>query len=211
MTELLTLLSSNPYHGRGIVVGLDRVYYFIMGRSANSRNRVFTLTEDGIQTQAYDPSKLEDPSLIIYHPVRTMGDKLIVTNGDQTDTIRDAGCFRRALMGREFEPDAPNYTPRISALLRPDGSFELSILKRGQDGRCLRQFFSYEGCDPGRGYFISTYQGPGDPLPSFAGEPIPVTVPEPEQVWAALNTDNKVALYANVGGRVTLFNKNLGD
>ena len=211
MTDLLTLLSSNPYPGRGIVVGHDRVYYFIMGRSANSRNRVFTLTEDGIQTQAYDPSKLEDPSLIIYHPVRTMGDKLIVTNGDQTDTIRDAGCFRRALMGREFEPDAPNYTPRISALLRPDGSFELSILKRGQDGRCLRQFFSYEGCDPGRGYFISTYQGPGDPLPSFAGEPIPVTVPEPEQVWAALNTDNKVALYANVGGRVTLFNKNLGD
>ena len=211
MTDLLTLLSSNPYPGRGIVVGHDRVYYFIMGRSANSRNRVFTLTEDGIQTQAYDPSKLEDPSLIIYHPVRTMGDKLIVTNGDQTDTIRDAGCFRRALMGREFEPDAPNYTPRISALLRPDGSFELSILKRGQDGRCLRQFFSYEGCDPGRGYFISTYQGPGDPLPSFAGEPIPVTVPEPEQVWAALNGDNKVALYANVGGRVTLFNENLGD
>ena len=211
MTDLLTLLSSNPYPGRGIVVGHDRVYYFIMGRSANSRNRVFTLTEDGIQTQAYDPSKLEDPSLIIYHPVRTMGDKLIVTNGDQTDTIRDAGCFRRALMGREFEPDAPNYTPRISALLRPDGSFELSILKRGQDGRCQRQFFSYDGCDPGRGYFISTYQGPGDPLPSFAGEPIPVTVPEPEKVWAALNTDNKVALYANVGGRVTLFNKNLGD
>ena len=211
MTDLLTLLSSNPYPGRGIVVGHDRVYYFIMGRSANSRNRVFTLTEDGIQTQAYDPSKLEDPSLIIYHPVRTMGDKLIVTNGDQTDTIRDAGCFRRALMGREFEPDAPNYTPRISALLRPDGSFELSILKRGQDGRCQRQFFSYEGCDPGRGYFISTYQGPGDPLPSFAGEPIPVTVPEPEQVWAALNGDNKVALYANVGGRVTLFNNNLGD
>ena len=211
MTDLLTLLSSNPYPGRGIVVGHDRVYYFIMGRSANSRNRVFTLTEDGIQTQAYDPSKLEDPSLIIYHPVRTMGDKLIVTNGDQTDTIRDAGCFRRALMGREFEPDAPNYTPRISALFRPDGSFELSILKRGQDGRCQRQFFSYDGCDPGRGYFISTYQGPGDPLPSFAGEPIPVTVPEPEQVWAALNTDNKVALYANVGGRVTLFNKNLGD
>ena len=114
-------------------------------------------------------------------------------------------------MGREFEPDAPNYTPRISALLRPDGSFELSILKRGLDGRCQRQFFSYEGCDPGRGYFISTYQGPGDPLPSFAGEPVPVTVPEPEQVWAALNGDNKVALYANVGGRVTLFNKNLGD
>ena len=211
MTDLLTLLSSNPYPGRGIVVGHDRVYYFIMGRSANSRNRVFTLTEDGIQTQAYDPSKLEDPSLIIYHPVRTMGDKLIVTNGDQTDTIRDAGCFRRALMGREFEPDAPNYTPRISALLRPDGSFELSILKRGQDGRCLRQFFNYEGCEEGKGYFISTYQGDGDPLPSFAGEPIPVTVPEPEQVWAALNTDNKVALYANVDGRVTLFNKNLGD
>ena len=210
MTDLLDLLRNNPYPGRGIVVGKDRVYYFIMGRSENSRNRVFVPTEDGIRTEAHDPAKLSDPSLIIYHPVRTMGDSLIVTNGDQTDTIRDMGCFRKALKTREYEPDCPNYTPRISALCRADGSFELSILKR-QDGRCLREFFSYEGCDEGTGYFISTYQGPGDPLPSFTGEPIPVTMPEPGAVWTALNGENKVSLYANVGGTVTIFNKNLGD
>ena len=210
MTDLLDLLRNNPYPGRGIAVGNHRVYYFIMGRSENSRSRVFVPTEDGIRTQAHDPAKLSDPSLIIYHPVRTMGDSLIVTNGDQTDTIRDMGCFRKALMTREYEPDEPNYTPRISALCRADGSFELSILKR-QDGRCLREFFSYEGCDEGTGYFISTYQGPGDPLPSFAGEPLPITMPEPEAVWAALNGENKVSLYANVGGKVTIFNKNLGD
>ena len=219
--NLSQLLKANAYPGRGILLGRSAndqyavAAYFIMGRSENSRNRVFVPTEDGIRTQAFDPSKMTDPSLIIYHPVRKVGRGLVVTNGDQTDTVRDgllAGrTFASALHTRTFEPDAPNYTPRISALLRPDGSFELSILTRGQDGRCQRQFFSYDGCDPGRGYFISTYQGPGDPLPSFAGEPIPVTVPEPEQVWAALNTDNKVALYANVGGRVTLFNKNLGD
>ncbi len=210
MTDLLDLLRNNPYPGRGIVVGKDRVYYFIMGRSENSRNRVFVPTEDGIRTEAHDPAKLSDPSLIIYHPVRAMGDSLIVTNGDQTDTIRDMGCFRKALKTREYEPDCPNYTPRISALCRADGSFELSILKR-QDGRCLREFFSYEGCDEGTGYFISTYQGPGDPLPSFTGEPIPVTMPEPGAVWTALNGENKVSLYANVGGKVTIFNKNLGD
>ncbi len=210
MTDLLDLLRNNPYPGRGIVVGKDRVYYFIMGRSENSRNRVFVPTEDGIRTEAHDPAKLSDPSLIIYHPVRAMGDSLIVTNGDQTDTIRDMGCFRKALKTREYEPDCPNYTPRISALCRADGSFELSILKR-QDGRCLREFFSYEGCDEGTGYFISTYQGPGDPLPSFTGEPIPVTMPEPGAVWTALNGENKVSLYANVGGTVTIFNKNLGD
>ena len=210
MQDLTELLRNNPYPGRGIVVGKGCVYYWIMGRSVNSRNRVFVPTEDGIRTEAHDPAKLSDPSLIIYHPVRVMGDSLIVTNGDQTDTIRDMGCFRKALMTREYEPDEPNYTPRISALCRADGSFELSILKR-QDGRCLREFFSYEGCDEGMGYFISTYQGPGDPLPSFAGEPIPVSMPEPEAVWAALNGENKVSLYANVGGKVTIFNKNLGD
>ena len=210
MTDLLDLLRNNPYPGRGIVVGKDRVYYFIMGRSENSRNRVFVPTEDGIRTEAHDPAKLSDPSLIIYHPVRAMGDSLIVTNGDQTDTIRDMGCFRKALKTREYEPDCPNYTPRISALCRADGSFELSILKR-QDGRCLREFFSYEGCDEGMGYFLSTYQGPGDPLPSFAGEPIPVVMPEPGAVWTALNGENKVSLYANVRGKVTIFNKNLGD
>lgn len=210
MKDLIELLKNNSYPGRGIVVGNHRVYYFIMGRSENSRNRVFELTGDGIRTRAFDESKVTDPSLIIYHPVRKSELGLIVTNGDQTDTIRDTGCWWKALMTREFEPDAPNYTPRISALLREDGSFELSILKRVDD-RCLRCFYSYEGVTEGTGYFISTYQGDGSPLPSFAGEPIQVTMPEPEAVWAALNADNKVSLYTNVRGEVKLFNKHLGD
>ncbi|MBR4703598.1 MAG: inosine monophosphate cyclohydrolase [Oscillospiraceae bacterium] len=210
MIDLLNMLRNNPYPGRGIAVGKDRVYYFIMGRSENSRNRVFTLTEDGIRTEAHDPAKVKDPSLIIYHPVRKMGDSLIVTNGDQTDTIRDMGDFRKALMTREYEPDGPNFTPRISAILYGDGSFELSILKH-RAGGCLREFFCYEGCEEGKGVFLSTYQGDGSPLPSFSGEPIEVTMPEPEEVWKALNRDNKVSLYTNVGGQVRLFNKNLGD
>ena len=210
MTDFLSFLKNNPYPGRGIAVGKDRVYYFIMGRSENSRNRIFSLTEDGIRTEAHDPAKLKDPSLIIYHPVRIMGDCLIVTNGDQTDTIRDFGDFRKALMTREYEPDEPNFTPRISAIVNGDGSFEISILKH-LDGRCLREFFCYEGCEEGKGYFISTYQGNGSPLPSFAGEPIEIDMPEPEAVWAALNADNKVSLYTNVRGEVKLFNKNLGD
>ena len=210
MTDFLSYLRGNPYPGRGIAVGKDRVYYFIMGRSENSRNRIFSLTEDGIRTQAFDPSKVEDPSLIIYHPVRQTKDGLIVTNGDQTDTIRDAGDFRKALMTREYEPDAPNYTPRISAMIFDDGSFEISILKRC-GGKCLREFFCYEGCEEGKGYFISTYESDGSPLPSFSGEPIEIDMPEPEEVWQALNPDNKVSLYTNVSGKVTLFNKNLGD
>ena len=211
MQNLVELLENNPYPGRGIVVGADRVYYFIMGRSQNSRNRVFVKTDDGIRTEAHDPAKLEDPSLIIYHPVRMLGDDLVVTNGDQTDTIVEAGDFRAGCMKREYEPDAPNFTPRISAIVRPDGSFEMSILKHQESGRCLREFFAYEGADAGTGYFISTYQGDGNPLPTFAGEPIEVSLPEPDELWAALNADNKVSLYANVGGDVKLFNKNLGD
>ncbi len=211
MQDLIELLEGNPYPGRGIVVGRDCVYYWIMGRSTNSRNRVFVETEDGIRTEAHDPALLDDPSLIIYHPVRTMGDALVVTNGDQTDTIVEAGDFRAGCMKREFEPDAPNFTPRISSVINADGSFEISILKHQPSGRCLREFFAYEGCDEGMGYFISTYQGDGNPLPTFAGEPIPVTMPEPDAVWAALNADNKVSLYANVAGNVKLYNKNLGD
>ena len=212
MNSFLDFLRSNPYPGRGIAVGKDRVYYFIMGRSENSRNRIFAKTEDGIRTEAFDPGKLTDPSLIIYHPVRRVGDDLIVTNGDQTDTVRDLGDFRSALMTRCYEPDEPNFTPRISAILHKDGSFELSILKR-QDGsgRCQREFFCYEGCNIGRGYFLSTYQGPGSPLPSFRGEPMEIDMPEPEAVWDALNSENKVSLYTNIGGAVRLFNKNLGD
>lgn len=209
-------LAANPYPGRGIVLGetpdgkCSVAAYFIMGRSSNSRNRIFVKEPDGIRTEAYDPSKLEDPSLIIYHPVRTMGDALVVTNGDQTDTICQHGDFRKGLMTREYEPDEPNWTPRISAILNADGSFEMSILKH-KNGRCLREFFCYEGCDENQGYFISTYQGDGNPLPTFAGEPLEVTVPKPEEVWAALNGDNKVSLYTNVNGEVRLFNKNLGD
>ena len=210
MRSFVELLRSNPYPGRGIAVGKNSVYYFIMGRSQNSRNRIFVETKDGIRTEAHDPALLRDPSLIIYHPVRETKKGLIVTNGDQTDTIRDVGRFRKALMTREYEPDEPNWTPRISAILRKNGSFELSILKRA-DGRCLREFFAYEGASEGKGYFISTYLGDGSPLPSFAGEPIEIDWPAPEAVWEALNADNKVSLYSNQAGEVRIFNKNLGD
>ena len=210
MTDLISFLRETSYPGRGIVVGKDRVYYFIMGRSVNSRNRIFELTDDGIRTKAFDESKMADPSLIIYHPVRKIPGALVVTNGDQTDTVAEMGDFRRALMTREYEPDCPNYTPRISAIVYDGGAFELSILKE-KDGKCLREFFCYEGCEEGKGYFISTYQSDGDPLPSFAGEPMEVTMPEPEELWAALNEDNKVSLYTNVKGEVRLFNKHPGE
>ena len=211
--DITQLLKGNPYPGRGIVLGrsADNKYavaaYFIMGRSENSRNRVFTVTEDGIRTEAHDPSKMTDPSLIIYHPVRQVGDSLVVTNGDQTDTVRDgllAGkTFSYALHTREFEPDGPNYTPRISGLLSPDGSFKLSILKSadGDPGCCLRYFYTYDRPLAGEGRFIHTYMGDGNPLPSFEGEPERVTLDAPsaealaEQLWEALNEDNKVSLF----------------
>ena len=210
MIDFLEYLRNNSYPGRGIVVGKNRVYYFIMGRSENSRNRIFALTDDGIRTQAFDESKVTDPSLIIYSPVRRMNDCLVVTNGDQTDTICSFGDFHKALSTREYEPDAPNWTPRISSILNADGSFSLSVLKKEGD-RCLRCFYDYDGCDDGEGYFISTYTGDGNPLPSFEGEPIHIEMPEPEEVWLALNIDNKVSLYSNINGNVKLFNKNLGD
>ena len=142
-------LASNEYPGRGIAVAKAPdgrqvfIGYFIMGRSENSRNRIFEATEDGIRTRAFDESKMTDPSLIIYHPVRTMGDALVVTNGDQTDTIVEAGDFRAGCMRREYEPDAPNFTPRISAIVNPDGSFEMSILKHADGDRCTRESVSY--------------------------------------------------------------------
>jgi IMP cyclohydrolase len=215
MNDLISLLQNNPYPGRGIVVGNRCFLYFIMGRSENSRNRVFVQTEDGIRTEAFDPQKMKDPSLIIYHPVRRTAAATIVTNGDQTDTIADflakGQSFEDALRTRQYEPDGPNWTPRISAILNPDGSFELAILKE-KDGRCLREFFAYEGCAEGKGYFISTYAGDGQPLPSFAGEPIEVAMPPADAVWQALNGENKVSLYAAASdGEVRLFNKNLGD
>ncbi len=179
-----------------------------MGRSENSRNRVFEATDDGIRTRAYDESKMTDPSLIIYHPVRNMGPVMtIVTNGDQTDTIRDAiregHCYRHALNTRTFEPDGPNWTPRISGVVKPDGSYNLSILKSldGDPSCCCRYFFEYDKPVPGVGHFISTYQGDGNPLPSFEGEPkrvaiIASTAKEwADQLWASLNEDNKVSLF----------------
>ena len=211
--NLYRLLEGNPYPGRGIVLGRSAdnrfavAAYFIMGRSENSRNRVFVPTEDGIRTQAHDPSKMTDPSLIIYHPVRQAGRGLVVTNGDQTDTVRDylleGKTFAQALHTREFEPDAPNYTPRVSGLLSPDGSFQLSILKSadGDPGCCCRYFYHYDRPLPGEGRFIHTYMGDGDPLPSFRGEPERVILDAPgaedlaDRMWAALNGENKVSLF----------------
>ena len=211
--NLTSLLEENAYPGRGILLGrsADGQYavaaYFIMGRSENSRNRVFAATEDGIRTEARDPSKMTDPSLIIYHPVRQVGTGLVVTNGDQTDTIRDyllqGRTFAEALRSREFEPDSPNYTPRISGLLSPDGSFQLSILKSadGDPACCHRYFYTYDRPLSGEGRFIHTYQCDGNPLPSFEGEPqrVALTAANPQsladQLWAALNPDNKVSLF----------------
>ncbi len=204
-------LRGNAYPGRGIVIGKSQdggcavVAYFIMGRSVNSRNRVFAEEPDGIRTEAADPAKMEDPSLIIYHPVRQIGRGLIVTNGDQTDTIRDfleKGLpFEQALRTREFEPDGPNWTPRISGLLSPDGSYKLSILKAADEAgtACLRQTFEYPG-QAGLGHFLHTYQCDGSPIPSFEGQATPVTIEGDidaftSSLWESLNEDNKVSLF----------------
>lgn len=216
--DLYEILRTTDYPGRGIVAGVSpsgkkaMMAYFIMGRSANSRNRVFAETEDGIETRAADPAKLEDPSLIIYHPVRTIGDEQIVTNGDQTDTIweglRCGGTFEGSLRTRAFEPDRPNWTPRISAIVDAEG-YKMSILKSGDEEglTCRRYFFDYEPI-PGVGHFIHTYQGDGNPLPSFAGEPEQVAVPETADefanaIWQALNEDNKVSLFVRALDRET--------
>ena len=212
MQDLTELLSVNPYPGRGIALGRSAdgkraaVVYFIMGRSENSRNRVFEETEDGIRTKAFDESKMTDPSLIIYHPVRMVGRELVVTNGDQTDTVveglKRGQSFEEALRTRQFEPDSPNWTPRISGLLAPDGSYKLSILKSAdpEGSGCERQTFEYPGL-PGVGHFISTYETDGDPLPSFRGEPRRIALGNEtagelaRKVWTALNADNKVSLF----------------
>ncbi len=211
--DLFQLLRENPYPGRGIALGRSAddkravMVYFIMGRSVNSRNRVFEETGDGIRTRAFDESKMTDPSLIIYHPVRSVGRSTIVTNGDQTDTIRDfleAGkTFEAALRTRQFEPDGPNFTPRISGVVDPDGGYKLSILKSdaGDPACCCRYFFEYAKPLAGSGRFLSTYETDGDPLPSFSGEPRPVAFGNEsagelaEKVWAALDQDNKVSLF----------------
>jgi len=220
MENLFTLLQNNTYPGRGIVLGLTPdgarsiLAYFIMGRSENSRNRVFVTDGTGIRTEAYDESKLEDPSLIIYAPVRTVGNRTVVTNGDQTDTIctflAQDGSFQEALRTRTFEPDAPNYTPRISGLLEPGGAYTLSILKSvdGNPEACRRFFYEYDSPLPGEGHFIHTYEGDGNPLRSFAGEPVTVPIEDDladfaQKLWASLDESNKVALFVRTIAQAT--------
>lgn len=208
-------LKSNSYPGRGIIVGKSAdgtkavTAYFIMGRSANSRNRIFVEDGEGIRTQAFDPDKLEDPSLIIYAPVRVLGNKTIVTNGDQTDTIYqnmdNQMTFEQSLRKREFEPDGPNYTPRISAILHVENgkfNYAMSILKsnNGNPDSCNRFTFAYNDCPAGEGHFISTYMHDGNPLPSFEGEPKLLSIPNDmdefaDLLWGSLNDDNKVSLF----------------
>ena len=208
-------LEGNVYPGRGIVLGKSEdgtkavIAYFIMGRSENSRNRVFVEDGEGIRTEAFDPSKLVDPSLIIYAPVRVLGNKTIVTNGDQTDTIYEGMdkqlTFEQTLRSREFEPDAPNYTPRISGILHIENghyNYALSILKsnQGDPDSCHRFTFAYENPKAGEGHFIHTYVGDGNPLPSFEGEPTWVSISGTidaftDLVWNSLNAENKVSLF----------------
>ena len=211
ISHITDKLKNNTYPGRGIILGVTPdgtkkvCAYFIMGRSQNSRNRVFTETADGICTEAFDPSLLQDPSLIIYHPVRMVGDVLICTNGDQTDTIAkaimDGGTFEEALRTREFEPDGPNWTPRISGIVAEDGSYKLSILKSAdaEGSACVRQFFEYPPM-PGVGHFIHTYVTDGNPIPTFQGEPERVDISDDldtyaGMLWTNLNSDNKVSLF----------------
>ena len=208
-------LKNNSYPGRGIIIGRSAdgtkavTAYFIMGRSENSRNRIFVVDGEGIRTEAFDPSKLTDPSLIIYAPVRVLGNKTIVTNGDQTDTIYEGldrqMTFEQSLRCREFEPDEPNYTPRISGVMHIENgeySYAMSILKsdNGNPDACLRYTYAYEKAVPGEGRFIHTYKCDGNPLPSFEGEPKLVDIPDDmdaftELLWNSLNEDNKVSLF----------------
>lgn len=208
-------LKNNSYPGRGIIIGRSAdgtkavTAYFIMGRSENSRNRIFVEEGKGIRTQAFDPSKLVDPSLIIYAPVRVLGNKTIVTNGDQTDTIYEGMdrqmTFEQSLRSREFEPDAPNYTPRISGIMHIENggyNYAMSILKssNGNPDSCHRYTFAYENPAAGEGHFIHTYMHDGDPLPSFEGEPKLISIPDDmdaftELLWNSLNSKNKVSLF----------------
>ncbi|MBQ7326881.1 MAG: IMP cyclohydrolase [Clostridia bacterium] len=209
-------LNSLAYHGRGIIIGKSPdgkkavTAYFIMGRSVNSRNRVFVAEGDALRTKAFDESKMVDPHLIIYYPVRVLGNKTIVTNGDQTDTVYELMdrqmTFEQALRTREFEDDKPNFTPRISGIIHREGgemNFALSILKsaEGDDSSCERFTYAYSNPLPGRAKFIHTYSGDGNPLPSFEGEPKTLQLPDmdidslTELIWSNLNSDNKVSLF----------------
>lgn len=229
MIKLDGYLKGNSYPGRGILIGRTENHtvlaYFIMGRSENSRNRVFLPFEGGIRTKAYDESKLSDPSLIIYAPVRVLNGETIVTNGDQTDTvydfIKDGKGFEEALRTREFEPDAPNYTPRISGIVHKDGSFKLSILKsdEGNPCQCIRNFYEYSSPVENEGRLIHTYEGDGNPIPSFCGEPVCVEVIDDMEcftntLWNSLNENNKVSLFVRYislkdgSERTSIINKN---
>lgn len=208
-------LMGNSYPGRGIIIGKSAdgskavTAYFIMGRSVNSRNRIFVKDGEGIRTQAFDPAKLTDPSLVIYAPVRVLGNKTIVTNGDQTDTIYEGMdrqmTFEQSLRSREFEPDGPNYTPRISGIMHIENgvyNYAMSILKsnNGSPAGCNRYTFAYENPAAGEGHFIHTYKCDGDPLPSFEGEPKLIEIPDDmdaftDMLWNSLNEDNKVSLF----------------
>ena len=208
-------LQENSYPGRGIIIGRSAdgkkavTAYFIMGRSENSRNRIFVEDGEGIRTQAFDPSKLSDPSLIIYAPVRVLGNKTIVTNGDQTDTIYELmdkqQTFEQSLRTREFEPDGPNYTPRISGIMHVengDYNYAMSILKsnNGNPDACNRYTSAYSNPVAGEGHFIHTYKCDGNPLPSFEGEPKSVAIKDDmnefaNELWTSLNEDNKVSLF----------------
>lgn len=205
-------LAAKEYPGRGIILGKSEdnmavFAYFIMGRSTNSRNRVFEVSNDDIRTKAFDESLLSDPSLIIYSPVRVLGKKIIVTNGDQTDTIyeylKDKKTFEDALYTRTFEPDAPNFTPRISGLIDIESGLKLklSILKsdEGDESQSLRFFYNYDNPKPGEGFLIHTYKENSDPLKSFEGEPVKVSLKGSidefcDSLWNSLNTDNKISL-----------------
>nr|WP_314447022.1 IMP cyclohydrolase [uncultured Lachnoanaerobaculum sp.] len=205
-------LAAKEYPGRGIILGKSEdnmavFAYFIMGRSTNSRNRVFEVSNDDIRTKAFDESLLSDPSLIIYSPVRVLGKKIIVTNGDQTDTIyeylKDKKTFEDALYTRTFEPDAPNFTPRISGLIDIESGLKLklSILKsdEGDESQSLRFFYNYDNPKPGEGFLIHTYKENSNPLKSFEGEPIKVSLKGSidefcNSLWNSLNTDNKISL-----------------
>lgn len=205
-------LAAKEYPGRGIILGKSEdnravFAYFIMGRSTNSRNRVFEVSNDDIRTKAFDESLLSDPSLIIYSPVRVLGKKIIVTNGDQTDTIyeylKDKKTFEDALYTRTFEPDAPNFTPRISGLIDIESGLKLklSILKsdEGDESQALRFFYNYDNPKPGEGFLIHTYKENSDPLKNFEGEPIKVSLKGSidefsDSLWNSLNTDNKISL-----------------
>lgn len=215
MLNIETQLQENSYPGRGIIIGRSAdgtkavTAYFIMGRSENSRNRIFVEDGEGIRTQAFDESKLTDPSLIIYAPVRVLGNKTIVTNGDQTDTIYEGMdrqlTFEQSLRSREFEPDGPNYTPRISGVMHVENgkyNFAMSILKsnNGDPSSCSRYTYAYENAKAGEGRFIHTYMHDGNPLPSFEGEPKLIAIPDDmesfaDTLWSSLNAENKVSLF----------------